>query len=325
MARPHSTTTTLILAALFSTGCIPPGGGGGSGGGGGVDADAVGSGGAGAEDAAPSGPGGDAGAAGGAGGAGMGGAGMGGAGAGGPPGGGPFVCGEDVSFLGQNYRDAPPNGGNAVFEPYRASFDTGLAAAMAQARQADAATPIDVRITGVVVTATMPDRPVDSPRSQTRFWVADGVANGEVALPPDLTEGVADFPIRAGQRISFTATQVQRFHGQPQISGATGWALEVDEADVYITEPTDPLRFESDLARIVRLTGTLRGDGAPCGGDSRCWTLEMEPGWSETLRSASDRLARGDCVTFVGPVSAFGGTAQLDTFNYDWIHIERPD
>jgi hypothetical protein len=334
------------VALMMSTACTSSGGGsdpaaGGEGGGGGqVTADAGtggvggagGTGGVGGEGGTGGGAGGAGGVGGGAGGTGGVGGGAGGTGGvgggeGGAGGGGPFTCGADVTYLGQVFGagSMPPDGGNPVFEPYPADWDGGISAVQA-AFPADG-DPVDletpIRLTDVLITATSYRNDREVPPSQTTFWATDGMGGTiEFRMSYEDLEVIPPFDLRVGHKISMDVVQVSQYFGSGQVTRALNWELGSVDNDVYILEPGDtPLDAVANFNQLVRVTGTLEGEGEACGGSSKCWNTFNYGAGTAVFRTSSNFAAAGVCVTYVGPARAFQGDVQFDTINFDWMRV----
>ena len=260
---------------------------------------------------------------------------------------GPFgVCPDMIEFTGQlRGVDADiPNGGIFSTTPPAmgdAGFDSGLKAITAEVpemneEEKEGSWTVDNAL--IIATSYLTDQGV--PRSQTSFWIADGQAAMEVRL---YYEGIQadeypDFQVRAGQRISFTATKLSRYYSSLQIAGGSDWRLEAGNEPVYVFEPTNELGACADgerdcedaeqakyMHQLVRVTGILgefpgQGAGYTCGGSAKCWGLKYGDG-SRTgiLRTTSMFVETGQCVTFVGPVNYFQGKPQFNVDNFDWL------
>ena len=235
------------------------------------------------------------------------------AGAAGQGGEDPFgICPSEVSFVGQVVgAGAPvPDGGTAVFEPWAADYQTGLAEVLA-------AVPVEgggdnlvldtpIAVTEVTVIATDYKGNFDVSRSRTHFWVGD-----PDAVPP--------FEIQVGQKISFNVTAVNRYFDKGQIVGVSDVVLASDNAPVYLWTPDRTLVVD-DIHKVVRITGTLAGTGGDCGAGNRCWDVDYGFGRA-VFRSNSEFLQTGACVTFVGPLSFYQSEPQLNVGNFDWMRI----
>ena len=250
----------------------------------------------------------------------------------------PFgICPEEVSFVGQIIGAGAdiPDGGTAVYEPWDAAYQAGLAEVIA-AIPADAVlddeatadvdegkqglvleTPI--QITEATVIATDYKGNFDVSKSRTHFWIGD--ADGAMELYLDYTdpEAVPPFEIQVGQKISFTVTRVNRYFDKGQIVGMSDMTLVDDNAPVYVWTPDRALNID-DIHRVVSVTGTLAGTGGECGAGYRCWDIDYGFGRA-IFRSNSEFLTTGACVTFVGPLSFYNGEPQLNVNNFSWMKI----
>lgn len=245
---------------------------------------------------------------------------------------GPLACGEGVTFSGQAFVDADapaisPNGGFAVFSPYPASYDSGIAEVWAQAPFDDDVTDstdperLDVSIGVVEATVIATGANTDaSVRAQSQFWIADGRDAVQFFLPFDDESALPPFSVRVGQRISFTALQIGRYRGIPQIYEVEGWTLVSENNEVAFRDIGDdePLTYD-DVPQNIRVTGTITGEIGSCGGSAICYDFTYGDGQRATFRSASSFIEVGDCLTFAGPLGSFAGVPQLDTQNFDWL------
>ncbi|MCA9545404.1 MAG: hypothetical protein KC613_13465 [Myxococcales bacterium] len=229
-----------------------------------------------------------------------------------------------MTYLGQVFgaeADAP-DGGNAVFQPYPAEYDAGIAALMAafpaEGEPVDLETPIEIR--GATVVATNFAGNFEIPGSQSRFWLADGAGTVEVRMDFNDVEGLPMFPIRVGHKIDLDVTQVDQYFGAGQVTKGTNWNLVEVNQDVYIFD-VDRELTEADLNQVVRVTGTLEGAPEECGPDQKCWNSFNYGHGVGILRTKSDFAEPGKCLTFVGPMRLFQGTPQFDTINFTWMRI----
>ena len=226
---------------------------------------------------------------------------------------------------------------------------------------------VEIDLNAVVVTSThsdLPDFAVTDARgqnvaaSQYRFTVADGTGSIQVYLDPGTAGATPPFGVKAGMVIGLTATRIGRRQGRPQIVQAVwhpqnGGSCEQTEgcpdgfscteagceriahpevgvgtnALISVFEPDRELET-TDLSRIVRISGTLQGEGERCGSSFRCWSLDYGFGDPIVVRTAREEAYTGACVTFVGPLSVYEGRFQLDVANPDWLQVhgeERVD
>src|SRR5690606_37450820 len=203
---------------------------------------------------------------------------------------------------------------------------TGLAAVLAAVPVVDdEVVDVDFAINGATVVATGVNSEAE-PTLQNRWLV---LADGQAAILMFLSDAAAQapFPIRVGHRVSLRATRVTRFNGVPAITGSTDWQLDSEDNPVYVLERTGQKFVDSDLSRVVRVTGQL-GTPQACGEDHQCFPLDTDdvPGHEIFLRTNQSAAMAGNCVTFVGPVSRFGGELQLNVLNEDWVTFDcTPD
>ncbi|MFT4704592.1 MAG: hypothetical protein ACI81R_002299 [Bradymonadia bacterium] len=233
---------------------------------------------------------------------------------------GEFVCGEDVTFIGQMFLadDEPafsPNGGVPTSTPYAPSFDAGLNTLRAHAATEGERVFVELAVNRAMVVATSFN--TDSVRfAQRNFWVADGSGVLRVFLDDEAPDATVDIVV--GTELSFTATALLTYQGATQVASATDWVAHSTGGDVYVRE-LGAASLADAAGNIVRVTGTVSEDGVSCGGSARCYSLVRALGAPLTLRSSSNFIERGDCISFVGPVIPFAGVFQIDTLNFDWL------
>ena len=255
--------------------------------------------------------------------------GAGGFGGAGGTGGDISFCPEEITFSGQLGGEAAPDGGNLTTEAYPMDFDAGIAAVKAAVpemhdEEVELETPLAVSGALVVATDYLSDQEIS--RSQTTFWVAD--ANGAIQVrlyySGITAEEVPPFTIRTGQRISFNVTKLGRYYSSDQIAAGTDWVLDDENQDVHVWEPDRALE-ETDVHRMVRITGTLEGNGSGCGGDYKCWNVGYgddgngQPFGSVIFRTNSQFVSGGTCVTYVGPLNWYQSDPQLNVVNFTWL------
>ena len=242
-------------------------------------------------------------------------------------------CPDSVDFVGQvlGANSASPNGGTPQFMPFERVYNSGIETIYARLPERtgdDDPRPVtvDLEIERATVVATRPkinfENSVDTSRG--RFWIADGRRTVEVFLSLSARE-VPSFDVRVGQVISFRAQTIGLYGLRAQIQKASDFILHEDGpahpsvdrvGAVAIFEPDRPLEG-SDIPNLVRVTGLLEGEAQACGGTFLCWALAGRS--NLTYRTESTDLRAGTCVSFVGPVSGFGETVQLEAFNPDWV------
>ncbi len=237
-----------------------------------------------------------------------------------------LACGEGVVFTGQVFvGDDPdpssPNGGAPRFEPWDASYDAGIAA-LVEAAPAAGEDPVTGEwiITDATVVAT--DYNSDTTqRAQRVFFLADAGGTIGTFFQEEDTDSQPSFSIKVGQRVSGTVTSLGNFNGISQISTGGDWTLQSEGNEVYIRDiGGDEELTPADINSLVRVTGTIDGIDQPECGSAVCYNMSYGDE-SVILRSSSQFLAVGNCVTYVGPVRAFGANPQLDTLNFDWLWV----
>lgn len=237
---------------------------------------------------------------------------------------GTYRCGSAPVFTGQVGGLEIPGGGFAIPLANRASFTypaANLSSVALQFPVVDGTpTPLasPIPVVGAVVVATSYLTAAAVPPAQSNFWVADRFGTIEVRLDYTNAANVPPFPVRVGQRLSFSVTALSSYQGVGQIQAATDWSVVSEGSVVHILERSATPLSLTELTELVRVEGTITGGGAACGGTSRCFDLSYGSGNLVTLRTASTFAAIGQCITFVGPLSQFGGALQLNATNFDW-------
>jgi hypothetical protein len=242
-------------------------------------------------------------------------------------------CPDGVDFVGQvlGSNSASPNGGTPQFLPFERVYNAGIETIYARLPErtgGDDPRPVtvDIDIERATVVATRPKVNVDNSvdTSRGRFWIADGRRTVEVFLALSVRE-VPSFDVRVGQIISFRAQTIGLYGLRAQIQKASDFILHEDGpahnsvdavGAVAIFEPDRPLEG-NDIPNLVRVTGLLEGEAQACGGTFFCWAVAGRS--NLTYRTEATDLRAGTCVSFVGPVSGFGDTVQLEAFNPDWV------
>jgi hypothetical protein len=200
---------------------------------------------------------------------------------------------------------------------------------------ADEDVEVTVTVTAATVVATNFYSDFEVPPNRTLFWIADGNESVNVNLDfRNTDQDFPDFPIRVGSTISFETVTLRRSFGTPSIRQATNWSLVTVGQEVYIRDVTVPMTSD-DIGTLVRVHGTLAGEPECCdnadrcapGSTSRpnqCWDFSYLNGTATArFRSNSAFLETGDCLTFVGPVTDFNGSPQLQSSNFDWVFEPR--
>jgi hypothetical protein len=237
-------------------------------------------------------------------------------------------CAVDANFFGQLGGPGERDGGRPTTAhlTHDANLDAIWGAAVPAPNWADpqALNP-SISITGATVTAV-------TPRPNPQFWVEDANTGMQVYLDAPL--GVA---LKVGQRVSFRATHVDIFNGNPQIQGLTDFTVvDADNPVPYLDVHDASLTLDDHYYRVVRIGGELGPNTSSCGDGHTCYELFYGPTGGRkvaSLRSASNQLSPGRCVTFVGPAGGYLGplsnlpdtpAIQLDTASFGWIRATDP-
>lgn len=258
------------------------------------------------------------------------------------------TCPESTNFVGQIQGEnaIAPNGGRFSLDPYPNDFSANVATAIAQSPTAANSNPDPVTtnllIDGAVITSTHsrqvlvgPDSDREIPASQSRFTIADGTGSIEVFLDVGGVGATPDFEVKSGMVVALTATQLDRYQGKAQIKRANWQPFDASrsahpevgvgtDALVSVFEP-DRAFERSDISRIVRVMGTLIGEGQRCGGQYRCWSMDYGFGDPLVVRTSHEDVFSGVCVTFTGPLGFYDGNFQLDVANPDWLIVNDGD
>lgn len=257
-------------------------------------------------------------------------------------------CVANDVFTGQAYtggqNPSPHNGGNPV-EASTITLDDANLQAVIDAlpdAAADDDTTADVvenvntldtpiSVSGALVIGTGFDS------SQTTWDDANGwlfLQDGNTTL---VTYGIFDAdsvpadPVKVGDKVSFDVTEITNFGGQPEVSAidTTTFAVDSSDNDVPYTDLTDSEVTMDYYGQTVRVSGELTAVENPdCGSGNVCYTLTHGDGNTVTLRTKSNFVQEGSCVTFFGPMSAYpqpydpdatDPAPQLNTTNFDWL------
>jgi hypothetical protein len=123
--------------------------------------------------------------------------------------------------------------------------------------------------------------------------------------------------IKVGDKVSFSATQLNSYAGISQAVLVSGFSVDSSDNDVPFTDLTGQDLPLDQLGKLVRVSGELTADNGGCGGSSICYTLSH--GDKEVaFRSNSTFVDVGTCVTYFGPMGSFDDAAQLNEVNYAW-------
>jgi hypothetical protein len=203
--------------------------------------------------------------------------------------------------------------------PY--TFDGGVAAVLAATTGQTSPVDVDLVVSKAIVTARAYVPAVND--GTASFWFEDGGA-AMYAYRVNLG-GFDPATLAPGDEISFTAKRVVDFNGTPEVVGdAKGgfpgiedFVLVSSGNEVYVTDgmDSDGLNFADDGLHVTNVWGALVSGPTDCG--ASCFDFEYG-GNTITFRTQSSYDVVGDCIHYIGPVTQFGGTAQLDANDFDW-------
>ncbi len=245
----------------------------------------------------------------------------------------PGACAANTTYTGQVFAsDQPtsPNGGVAVTTPWEATYDAGIGAVLdlvpSSTEDGMNKAVVDLGVTEATVIATYfvsEGQPV--PRANREFWIADGNGAIKVFFPADPTTFHAPFNVKVGQKINLRATELTNFGGLPEITGVApeAWELVSEGNEVFIDDRTGGEIDPTDVNMVIRATGTLSAESTACGDPYKCYMFDFGGAAPVTLRTNSNLIVGGECVTYVGPVGVFGGAVQLNVLNFDWLRINQ--
>lgn len=204
-------------------------------------------------------------------------------------------------------------GATVTRTPY--NFDAGVQAVLTAADGAKSGTVVSLPVTGAVVTSL---EYIPSANDGTHtFWVED--TNGSIVAFRVPTDPVDPLDLKPGNKVDFTATEVNEYFGTPEITSIFGFAV-VGTEPVYLADGNDgtPLLWDTLGPRTVEVWGEIVSDAVSCGDTSVCMDLEYAGGTIVFRTAQSFFPIRGDCIHYIGPLSKFNGATQLDTGNLDW-------
>lgn len=265
-----------------------------------------------------------------------------------------------VSYIGQCFDGTTgaeiPDGGCATLTPYDAEYDANLDDVLAALPanpdndgvvSADlSANPIDVVEATVVATNFVSaGNPLGARRT---FWVADANAWIQVYLDEDEADvELSDIPIRVGQTVSFTVTEITNYFGTPEVTriaepeSGTNVTLTCEEQFVYAEHITDRELTSADINKMIALEGEITevvpmtvpgclNDGGTEDNDSddtsQCVILSYGSGEEIILSTRSPQAVVGADVDWFGPVGARDGQPRLtDQFNFSWGRYFAPN
>ena len=192
--------------------------------------------------------------------------------------------------------------------PY--TFSAGLDAARTY-MQGGGGEPPFVITDAVVLNLTTADGAVDT------LWLGD--ASGAM-LTYGVNLGLTAAEVQPGDTVSLTISAATYYQGLYEITGISGLVEVTGDAEpIYVVDGNSTqVSVDSHASQNVRGYGALVNDEGECG-SRQCFTFRYGSN-SHTLRVSPDLgLAVGDCVDLLMPLGAFGGNAQYNIDNNDWL------
>lgn len=187
-------------------------------------------------------------------------------------------------------------------------FDSGIAAALAEAPESDEISGLDLRIEDAIVTN------VGSPRSGgPNIWFEDG--GGAMR-----TYGVSGTDgIEPGDRVSLTITAMDAYGGEIQISAAEDVSYtDADELVHVVDQTAGAVNYPAHGRQNMFSWGEITGGGAICGGSSVCVDFQAN-GQAFVIRIGDTQAPDiGACMVMVAPLGTFNQDLQINIDNYDW-------
>ena len=270
-----------------------------------------------------------------------------------PSGGDGFICGDapqalmgtcdfsETDFVGQTSAEFDEaHGSMSALDAALVPAQGGLAAVLAEIAKLEASDDSAVnsatfdegalQVSEALVVATQ-NKPADESKpdyGNMRFWIEDADTGLHVRLAQGLVDSDGNpVQVRVGQKLAFDVRKVTNYLGTPQIS-------EVSAVEVLSEDNALPLRVKDgealaaeDYLRLVKVQGQVTGlSNAICGGGNICWELTHD-GQTSVLRTSSNFVELGKCISYLGPVSAFPApvnnagadiTYQYDAANWAW-------
>jgi len=177
-------------------------------------------------------------------------------------------------------------------------------------------TPITVTEAYVLTTGFKPS----AATSEVNFWVAD---KDDVAYVRLAT--ASSVAVKAGDKVTFTATKGQNFSGDIQVSEINTFSVVSSNNPVYVKESTGATLTVADAFWVHHLYGELTDAGTGCGGSSTCFTFKHGTGGAQTasLRIQNGNLTiplvKGDCIAVYMPADQHQGGLSFDVTDFAWF------
>jgi hypothetical protein len=204
------------------------------------------------------------------------------------------------------------DGAPVTATPY--SNDAGVDDVIAAAQGQYDPVAVNIPVTEVTIVAKgyVPANPTDN---TLQFWVED--ANGavvawyvDVGMDPNL--------VKVGDKVSFTATEVEEYFGTIEITAITGFTIVSSSNPVHVVDVMStgaPLTFADHGNRVAEVWGELVSGPEDC--SANCFEFQYGSN-TATFRTESTFDVVGDCIHYIGPVGQFDGAVQLNASDFDW-------
>jgi hypothetical protein len=203
--------------------------------------------------------------------------------------------------------------------PY--DFDGGVDDVAAATVGQTTAVDVDLVVTKAIVTARAYVPAVND--GTASFWFED--QNAAMYAYRVNLGGFDPVNLKPGDEISFTAKRVVDFNGTLEVAGdpantipgIENFTVVSSGNDVHVVDGMDAngLSFADDGLHVTNVWGELVAGPTDCG--ANCFDFEYG-GNTITFRTQSSYDVVGDCIHYIGPVTQFGGVAQLDANDFDW-------
>jgi hypothetical protein len=193
------------------------------------------------------------------------------------------------------------------------SADAGIGALIAAGPADGMTAAVDLMVNGAIVAAIGYHPAGTDPET---VWFAD--RNGGFR-----TYGIPFPGVQVGDAIALHVTEIDNYNGELEITAADGFQILSSGNSVFVQDVAgQPLDYTNQGRELVRLWGEILTDNGPCGGASNCYTVDHGgPATVDVRVGAALGLLAGDCVKVTAPLGTFGGVAQFDLSDWDWLAV----
>ncbi len=231
---------------------------------------------------------------------------------------GGFVC--DIADEGGYglFTGHPIEAAGGSITPTPPAVDAGLSALDAAINGEFNEIPIDVTITGAIVTAR--DYVPATNDGTVTFWFEDANFAAQAYRVDVGALGIDPLSIEPGDTVDMHATMGVHYFGTLEVTAVDSITFSHDDNPVYVTTvmAPDALDPSTHRDRIVEVYGQLVSDPTDCGGRN-CFDFEYNGGHVAIFRlSTAATLFKDDCIHYIGPLGEFSGTPQLNVGDFDW-------